>query len=99
LFEFKEVKEFNDDIHISLACMIYFDDDKLKGIPMHLNPLFSPSVHDSSFYDQEIVNHDLIILKEPIKSTLNIKTSNHHSNVIDHAHVSTIKPKYRLVGL
>jgi hypothetical protein len=99
LFQFKEVDEFNDDIHISLACMISFDDDKLKGIPMHLNPLFSPSVHDSYFYDQEIVNHDLIMLKEPINSTLNIKTYNHHSNVNDHAHVSTIKPKSHLVGL
>jgi hypothetical protein len=92
LFQFKEVEEFNDDIHISLACMIYFDDDKFKGIPMHLNPLFSPSVHGSSFPNQEIVNDDLIMLKEPINSILFIKTSNHHSNVIDHAHVSNIKP-------
>jgi hypothetical protein len=98
LFQFKEVEEFNDDIHISLACMISFDDDKFKGIPMHLNPLFSPSVHGSSFPDQEIVNDDLIMLKEPINSILFIKTSNHHSNVIDHAHVSNIKQKSRLVG-
>jgi hypothetical protein len=79
LFQFKEVDEFNDDIHISLACMISFDDDKFKGIPMHLNPLFSPSVHGSSFPNQEIVNDDIIMLKEPINSILFIKTSNHHS--------------------
>jgi hypothetical protein len=99
LFQFKEVEEFNDDIHVSLACMISFDDDKFKRIPMHLNPLFSPSVHGISFPDQEIVNDDLIMLEEPINSILNIKTSNHHSNIImDHAHVFNIKPKSRLVG-
>jgi hypothetical protein len=76
LFQFKEVEEFNDDIHIPLPCMISFDDDKFKWIPMHLNPLFSPLMHGSSFLDQEIVNDDLIMLKEPINSILNIKTSN-----------------------
>jgi hypothetical protein len=85
-------------IFISLACMISFDDDKFKGIPMHLNPLFSPSVHGSSFPDQEIVNDDLIMLKDPINSIIFIKTPNHHSNVIDHAHVSNIKLKSHLVG-
>ena len=90
--------EFNDDIHISLACMISFDDDKFKGMPMHLNPLFYHSVHGSSFLDQEIVNDDLIMLKDPINSTLFIKTSNHHSNVMDHAHVVNIKLKSHLVG-
>jgi hypothetical protein len=98
LFQFKEVKEFNDDIHISIECMISFDDDKFKGILMHLNPLFSPSVHDSSFPYQEIINDDLIMLKEPINSILNIETSNHQYNDIDHAHVSNIKLKSRLVG-
>jgi hypothetical protein len=49
LFQFKEVEEFNEDMHISLSCMISFDDDKFKGIPMHLNPLFSPLVHGSCF--------------------------------------------------
>ena len=78
--------------------MISFDDDKFKRIPMHLNPLLSPSVHGSPFPDQEIVNDDLIILEEPIKSILYIKTSNHHSNDIYHAHVFNIKPKPRLVG-
>jgi hypothetical protein len=92
LFQFKEVEEFNDDIHIPLACMIYFDDDRFKGIPMHLNPLFSPLVHGISFPYQEIVNDDLIMLKETINSILNIKTFNRHSNV------SNIKPKSRLVG-
>jgi len=85
----------NDDIHISLACMISFDDDKFKGIPMHLNPLFSPLMHGNSFLDKEIVNDDLIMLKEPINYILFIKTSNH---VIEHAHVSNIKQKSRLVG-
>jgi hypothetical protein len=78
--------------------MISFDDDKFKAIHMHLNHLFSPSVHGSSFPDQEIINDDLIMLKDPIKSILFINTSNHHSNVIDHAHVSNIKPKSHLVG-
>ena len=65
--------------------MIYFDDDEFKGIPMHLNPLLSPSVHGSPFSDQDIVNDDLIILEEPINSILNCETSNHHSNHIYHA--------------
>jgi len=78
--------------------MISFDDDKFKGIHMHLNPLFSPSMHGSYFHDQEIINDDLIMLKEPINSILFIKNSNHLSNIIDHAHVSNIKPKYCLVG-
>jgi hypothetical protein len=51
LFQFKEVEESNDDIHISLTCMISFDDDRFKGIHMHLNPLFSPLVRGSSFPD------------------------------------------------
>jgi hypothetical protein len=88
LFQFKEVEKFNDDIHISLACMLSFDDDKFKGIPIH--PLFSPLVHGSSFLDQGIVNDDLMMLKEPINSILNIETSNHHS--------SNVKPKSHLVG-
>jgi hypothetical protein len=97
-FQFRQVEEINDNSHVSLACMISFDDDKFERTPMHLNPLFSPSLHGISFPNQEIVNDDLIMLKEPINSTLFIKTSNHHSNVMDHAHVFNIKPKSCLVG-
>jgi len=50
LFQFKEVEEFNDDIHISLACMISFDVDKFKGIPMHFNPLFLPRCMVALFF-------------------------------------------------
>jgi hypothetical protein len=98
LFQLKEVEEFNEDIHVSLACTTSFDDDEFKRIPMHFNPLFSPSVHGSFFHNQEILNDDLIILKYPINSILNIKISNHHSNIINHAHVSNIKSNSRLVG-
>jgi len=78
--------------------MISFDDGKFKGIPMHLNALFSPLVHGSSFPSQEIVNDDLRMIKDPINTILFIKISNHHSNVIDHAHVSNIKVKSHIVG-
>ena len=74
--------------------MLSFDDDRFKGIPMHLNPLFSPSKHDNSFPDQVIVDDDLVMLAEFI---LDIETSNHHSNVID-AHISNVKPKAHIVG-
>jgi hypothetical protein len=64
LFQFKEVEEFNNDIHISPACMISFDNDRFKGIPMHLNPLFSPLEHDNYFPDKEVVDDDFVMLEE-----------------------------------
>jgi len=76
--------------------MISFDDDKFERIPMHSNHFFSPSMHGISFLDQEILNDDLIMLKNPINSTLFIKTYNHHSNVMEHAYVFNIQLKSRL---
>jgi hypothetical protein len=74
--------------------MISFDNDRFKGIPMHLNPLFSPLKHDNSFPDQEVVDDDFVMLGDYI---LDIKNSNHYSNVID-THVSNVNPKGHLVG-
>jgi hypothetical protein len=38
------------------------------------------------------------MIKEPINSILLMKTSNHNSNIIVHAHVSNINPKSCIVG-
>jgi hypothetical protein len=76
--------------------MISFDDGKFERIPMHSNTLFYPSMHGISLPDQEIINDDLIMLKNPINSTLFIKTYNHHSNVMEHAYVFNIQLKSRL---